>query len=58
MYSHRSNLLHALTAAMPDALALGSSSTMLMVVPQFHANSWGIAFAGGCHVCCVAYVGV
>jgi hypothetical protein len=31
---------------MPDALAMGSTTTMLMVVPQFHAKSWGIAFAG------------
>ncbi|GBF88992.1 long-chain fatty acid-ligase [Raphidocelis subcapitata] len=45
MYTHRSNMLHALVAALPDALALGSGSTMLMVVPQFHANSWGIAFS-------------
>ncbi|KIZ05685.1 fatty-acyl-CoA synthase [Monoraphidium neglectum] len=53
MYTHRSNLLHAMITIMPDALALGSSTTMLMVVPQFHANSWGIAFAApmvGCRL--------
>jgi hypothetical protein len=38
MYTHRSNLLHAMVAALPDALALGSASTMLMVVPQFHVS--------------------
>lgn len=30
----------------PDALALGAANTVLMVVPMFHANSWGLAFAG------------
>jgi len=30
MYSHRSNMMHALITVMPDALALGSDSTMLV----------------------------
>lgn len=44
MYTHRSNILHAMVTVMPDALCLGSSSTLLMVVPQFHANAWGLAY--------------
>jgi fatty-acyl-CoA synthase len=28
-----------------DALCIGSSNTVLMVVPMFHANSWGLAFS-------------
>lgn len=44
LYSHRSNFLHALAIALPDALDLRSSSAVLAVVPMFHANSWGIAF--------------
>lgn len=44
LYSHRSNFLHALAISLPDALDLKSASTFLMVVPMFHANSWGLAF--------------
>lgn len=28
-----------------DALCLGASNTVLMIVPMFHANSWGLNFA-------------
>jgi fatty-acyl-CoA synthase len=45
LYSHRSNYLHAFVVAMPDALDLRAGSTVLMVVPMFHANSWGLCFA-------------
>ncbi len=45
LYSHRSNVLHALMANSIDALGTSASDTMLPVVPLFHANSWGIAFS-------------
>jgi len=45
LYSHRSNVLHAMMANNPDALGSRSKDTMLPVVPLFHANSWGIAFS-------------
>jgi fatty-acyl-CoA synthase len=45
LYSHRSNVLHALIANNPDALGTRARDTMLPVVPLFHANSWGIAFS-------------
>jgi fatty-acyl-CoA synthase len=45
LYSHRSNVLHALMANNGDALGTKSKDTMLPVVPLFHANSWGIAFS-------------
>ncbi len=32
-------------AAMPDALSIASSDTILPVVPLFHANGWALAFA-------------
>lgn len=38
LYSHRSNFLHAFVIAMPDTLDLRGGSTILMVVPMFHAN--------------------
>ena len=44
VYSHRSNVLHALFSNNVDALGTSASEVMLPVVPLFHANSWGIAF--------------
>jgi fatty-acyl-CoA synthase len=45
MYSHRSNFLHAMTSIQPDVLNLSSADTILAIVPMFHANAWGLAFA-------------
>ena len=45
LYSHRSNVLHSMAMAAPDALGLASRSAILPVVPLFHANSWSIAFS-------------
>eukprot|EP00775_Hariotina_reticulata_P012260 gene12260-12398_t len=44
-YTHRSNFLHSFIVNLPDALGLGANNTVLMVVPAFHANSWGMNFA-------------
>jgi len=41
LYSHRSNLLHSLISAGLDCLPVGANSTVMPVVPMFHANSWG-----------------
>ena len=45
VYSHRSALLHALGACLPDALGVCSADTILPVVPMFHANAWGLPYA-------------
>jgi fatty-acyl-CoA synthase len=45
LYSHRSNVLHALICNVPDALGTSAEDVMLPVVPLFHANSWGYAFS-------------
>ncbi|AOO84834.1 long-chain-fatty-acid--CoA ligase [Bosea vaviloviae] len=45
LYSHRSNVLHAMACAAPDYLALSSRDTVLPVVPLFHANSWSLAYS-------------
>lgn len=44
-YTHRSNLVHAYAVTGPDAAGISSTETVLMVVPMFHANSWGLAYA-------------
>jgi len=43
VYSHRSNVLHSMIAAVPDAMRASSRDIMLPVVPMFHANCWGMA---------------
>jgi acyl-CoA synthetase (AMP-forming)/AMP-acid ligase II len=45
LYSHRSTVLHSFIVCMKDTLGLSSMETVLPVVPMFHANSWGIAYA-------------
>ena len=45
LYSHRSNVLHAMICAQTDAQGVGSRDSILPVVPMFHANAWGLAFS-------------
>ncbi len=45
LYTHRSNYLHTLRALQADAMALTAADTLLVAVPMFHANGWGIPFA-------------
>ena len=43
LYSHRSNVLHAMMASAPDAMGVACRDVVLPVVPMFHANCWGLA---------------
>ncbi|WP_213978971.1 AMP-binding protein [Sphingomonas sp. dw_22] len=45
VYTHRSNYLHTLRALQADAVALTASDALLLAVPMFHANGWGLPFA-------------
>ena len=45
VYTHRSNYLHTLRALQADAFALTARDTLLLAVPMFHANGWGLPFA-------------
>ena len=45
LYSHRSNVLHALMCNQPDVLGVNSTDNVLPIVPMFHANAWAITFA-------------
>ena len=45
LYTHRSNHLHTLRALQADSIALRSSDVLLLGVPMFHANAWGLPFA-------------
>ncbi|TGV11252.1 long-chain-fatty-acid--CoA ligase [Mesorhizobium sp. M8A.F.Ca.ET.173.01.1.1] len=43
LYSHRSNVLHAMISVMPDSMGISARDVILPVVPMFHANAWGLA---------------
>jgi fatty-acyl-CoA synthase len=45
LYSHRSNVLHAVLTGGADQFGARSVDCLLPIVPMFHANAWGIAFA-------------
>ena len=44
LYAHRSTVLHAYGAALPDAMATSARDVILPVVPMFHVNAWGIPY--------------
>jgi fatty-acyl-CoA synthase len=44
LFSHRSNVIHAMAANQTDCFGCGANDVVLPVVPMFHANAWAIAF--------------
>ncbi len=45
VYSHRSTFLHSLSACSGSVFGLGEHDRILMIVPMFHANAWGLPYA-------------
>ncbi|OBF81936.1 long-chain fatty acid--CoA ligase [Mycobacterium sp. 852002-51163_SCH5372311] len=45
VYSHRSSFLHTMAACTANGMGLGSSDSVLPIVPMFHANGWGLPYA-------------
>jgi fatty-acyl-CoA synthase len=45
LYSHRSTLLHSFGICATDGLALCARDSVLLSVPMFHVNAWGIPYA-------------
>ena len=45
LYSHRSTILHAYAAALPDVMCISARDAILPVVPMFHVNAWGIPYS-------------
>lgn len=45
-YTHRSNYLHTVHQLQADVSGLTSCDSVLIAVPMFHANGWGLPFAG------------
>ena len=46
LYEHRSTMLHTLTQLSPDIMGLSKQAVVLPIVPMFHANGWGVPWAG------------
>ncbi len=44
-YTHRGSFLHTLRALQADTMALSTHDSVLLAVPMFHANGWGVPFA-------------
>jgi acyl-CoA synthetase (AMP-forming)/AMP-acid ligase II len=44
-YTHRSSFLHTLRLLQADGMAISVRDSVLVVVPMFHANAWGLPFA-------------
>jgi acyl-CoA synthetase (AMP-forming)/AMP-acid ligase II len=45
VFTHRSNYLHTLMSIQPDAYCLSARDTILVAIPMFHANAWGLPFS-------------
>jgi len=45
LYSHRSNVLHAMAILSADGFGLSNADTVLPIVPMFHANAWSLSFS-------------
>ena len=57
LYSHRSTVLHAMGAALPDALNLSARDAVLPVVPMFHVNAWGLPYSATMVGCKLVFPG-
>src|SRR5437870_5096892 len=44
LYSHRSTVLHAFGASLPDVIPASARDAVCPVVPLFHACGWGVAY--------------
>ena len=45
LYSHRSTVLHSWVVCAADGLALRARDCVLLTVPMFHVNAWGLPYA-------------
>jgi len=46
LYSHRSTVLHSLMDCTAEVFGIGARDSVLLVVPMFHANAWGVPYSG------------
>lgn len=46
VYSHRAIFLHSMALCLADTFGICERDVLMPVVPMFHANAWGLPFAG------------
>jgi fatty-acyl-CoA synthase len=46
VYAHRSTYLHSIAECMGGSFGLSEFDRILPIVPMFHANAWGLPYAG------------
>jgi fatty-acyl-CoA synthase len=46
VYTHRSTFLHSMAVTSSAAFGIGERDRILLIVPMFHANAWGLPYAG------------
>lgn len=46
VYSHRSTYLHSMASVSANGFGIREADSVLPVVPMFHANAWGLPYAG------------
>jgi fatty-acyl-CoA synthase len=46
VYSHRALALHSFSISLPDNFSISRQDTILSAMSMFHANAWGIPYAG------------
>jgi len=44
LYSHRASVLHAMMGNCADAMGTRATDRVLLAVPMFHVNAWGVPF--------------
>ncbi|HEY1102417.1 MAG TPA: 3-(methylthio)propionyl-CoA ligase [Burkholderiaceae bacterium] len=57
LYSHRSSILHAYAACLPDVMCLSARDSVLPVVPMFHVNAWGLPYSAAMVGCKLVFPG-
>ena len=57
LYSHRSTVMHAYAAALPDEMCISARDSVLPVVPMFHVNAWGIPYSAALTGCKLVFPG-
>ena len=57
LYSHRSTVLHAYAAALPDVMGLSARDSALPVEPMFHVNAWGLPYSAAMVGCKLVFPG-
>ena len=45
-YGHRSTFIHSMAQCATNAFGIGQDDTVLLMVPMFHSNAWGLPYSG------------